>query len=149
MRDTRLNNTDELKATMKETWTSITPQQCHRADGYVPCHIDVVIHAEETLSIKRWRMQDCNIQTGASYLSHQVLPWFLCGKNSKAEPLPSCNNDSHDDNNVIMRSNSNISFLFYCTDWLMLMIWGTMSSLYKQWPGRRQVGREELKNQWH
>lgn len=74
---------------MKETWASITPQKCHRVMAYVPCRIDVVIHAEEALSIKRWRMQDWNIQTGASYPSHQVLPWFLCGNNSNAEPLPS------------------------------------------------------------
>lgn len=116
----------------------------------MPCRVDVVINAEEALSIKRWRVQDWNIQTGASYPSHQVLPWFLCGNNlQKAEPLPSSKNDNYDDNNVSMRSISNISYLFYCTDWLMLMIWGTMSGLYKQWPGRRQVVREELKNQWH
>ncbi len=30
MRDTRPNNGDELKATVKETWASITPQQCHK-----------------------------------------------------------------------------------------------------------------------
>ncbi len=29
MRDTRPNNADELKATVKETWASIPPQQCH------------------------------------------------------------------------------------------------------------------------
>ena len=29
-RSTRLNNTDELKAAIKATWASITPQQCHR-----------------------------------------------------------------------------------------------------------------------
>ncbi len=28
MRDTRPNNADELKATVKETWASIPPQQC-------------------------------------------------------------------------------------------------------------------------
>ncbi len=30
MRDTRPNNADELKATVKETWASIPPQQCHK-----------------------------------------------------------------------------------------------------------------------
>ena len=30
VRDSRPNNTDELKATIRGTWASITPQQCHR-----------------------------------------------------------------------------------------------------------------------
>ncbi len=30
MRDTRPNNADDLKATVKETWASIPPQQCHK-----------------------------------------------------------------------------------------------------------------------
>ncbi len=30
MRDTRPNNADDLKATIKATWASITPEQCHR-----------------------------------------------------------------------------------------------------------------------
>ncbi len=30
MRDTRPNNADELKATVKEIWASIPPQQCHK-----------------------------------------------------------------------------------------------------------------------
>ncbi len=30
MRDTRPNNADDLKAAVKATWTSITPEQCHR-----------------------------------------------------------------------------------------------------------------------
>ncbi len=30
MRDTRPNNADELKASVKETWASIPPQQCHK-----------------------------------------------------------------------------------------------------------------------
>ncbi len=32
MRDTRPNNADDLKATVKETWASIPPQQCHKTD---------------------------------------------------------------------------------------------------------------------
>ncbi len=32
MRDTRPNNADELKATVKETWVSIPPQQFHKTD---------------------------------------------------------------------------------------------------------------------
>ncbi len=30
MRDTRPNNADDLKAAIKATWASITPEQCHR-----------------------------------------------------------------------------------------------------------------------
>ncbi len=34
MRDTRPNNADDLKATVKETWASIPPQQCHNLCKY-------------------------------------------------------------------------------------------------------------------
>ncbi len=30
MRDTRPNNADDLKASIKATWASITPEECHR-----------------------------------------------------------------------------------------------------------------------
>ncbi len=30
MRDTRPNNADDLKAVIKATWASITPEQCHK-----------------------------------------------------------------------------------------------------------------------
>ncbi len=36
MRDTRPNNADELKATVKETWASISPQQCHKLITSMP-----------------------------------------------------------------------------------------------------------------
>ncbi len=36
MRDTRPNNADELKATVKETWASIPPQQCHKLITSMP-----------------------------------------------------------------------------------------------------------------
>ncbi len=39
MRDTRPNNTDDLKAAIKE--------QCHRLIASIPCCIDAVIHAKE------------------------------------------------------------------------------------------------------
>ncbi len=35
-RDTRPNNADELKATVKETWASIPPQQCHKLITSMP-----------------------------------------------------------------------------------------------------------------
>ncbi len=34
MRDIRPNNADDMKAAIKATWASITPEQCHR----LPCH---------------------------------------------------------------------------------------------------------------
>ncbi len=46
MRDTRPNNADDLKAAIKATWASITPEQCHRLIASMPRHIDAVIHAK-------------------------------------------------------------------------------------------------------
>ncbi len=46
MRDTRPNNADDLKAAIKATWASITPEQCHRLITSMPRHIDAVIHAK-------------------------------------------------------------------------------------------------------
>ncbi len=46
MRDTRPNNADELKATVKETWASIPPQQCHKLITSVPRQIEAVIKAK-------------------------------------------------------------------------------------------------------
>ncbi len=46
MRDTRPNNADELKATVKETWTSIPPQQCHKLITSMPRWIEAVIKAK-------------------------------------------------------------------------------------------------------
>ncbi len=47
MRDTRPNNTDNMKAAIKATWASITPEQCHRLIAFMPRRIDAVIHAKE------------------------------------------------------------------------------------------------------
>ncbi len=47
MRDTRPNNADDLKAAIKATWASITPEQCHRMTASMPRLIDAVIHAKE------------------------------------------------------------------------------------------------------
>ncbi len=45
-RDTRLNNADDLKAAIKATWASITPEQCHGLITSMPRRIDAVIHAK-------------------------------------------------------------------------------------------------------
>ncbi len=46
MRDIRPNNADDLKATIKATWASISPEQCHRPIASMPRRIDAVIHAK-------------------------------------------------------------------------------------------------------
>ncbi len=45
MRDTSPNNADDLKAAIKATWASITPEQCHKLINSMPCRSDSVIHA--------------------------------------------------------------------------------------------------------
>ncbi len=47
------NNADELKAAIKATWASITPQQCHRLITSMPRRIEGVICAKEAPS-KYW-----------------------------------------------------------------------------------------------
>ncbi len=49
MRDTRPNNADDLKATVKETWASIPPQQCHKLITSMPRRIEAVIKAKGAL----------------------------------------------------------------------------------------------------
>ncbi len=44
--DTRPNNADDLKATVKETWASIPPQQCHKPITSMPRRIEAVIKAK-------------------------------------------------------------------------------------------------------
>lgn len=46
MQDTRFNNTEELRVTIRATWASVTPQQCYRWINSTLCHIAVVIHAK-------------------------------------------------------------------------------------------------------
>ncbi len=46
----RPNNTDQLKAAIKATWASITPQQCHGLFTSIPCRIETVICAKGALT---------------------------------------------------------------------------------------------------
>uniref|UniRef100_A0A8C1KDJ2 Transposase n=1 Tax=Cyprinus carpio TaxID=7962 RepID=A0A8C1KDJ2_CYPCA len=46
MRNKRPNNADELKATVKETWASIPPQQCHKLITSMPRRTEAVIKAK-------------------------------------------------------------------------------------------------------
>ncbi len=45
-------NADELKATVKETWASIPPQQCHKLITSMPRQIEAVIKAKANNSQK-------------------------------------------------------------------------------------------------
>ncbi len=46
MRNKRPKNADDLKATVKETWASIPPQQCHKLITSMPRRIEAVIKAK-------------------------------------------------------------------------------------------------------
>ncbi len=46
IRNKRPKNPDELKATVKETWASIPPQQCHKLITSMPRRIEAVIKAK-------------------------------------------------------------------------------------------------------
>ncbi len=46
MRNKIPKNADELKATVKETWASIPPQQCHKLITSMPRRIQAVIKAK-------------------------------------------------------------------------------------------------------
>ncbi len=46
MRNKRPKNADELTATVKETWASIPPQQCHKLITSMPRRIEAVIKAK-------------------------------------------------------------------------------------------------------
>ncbi len=50
MRNKRPKNADELKATVKETWASIPPQQCHKLISSMPRRIEAVIKAKGALT---------------------------------------------------------------------------------------------------
>ncbi len=50
MRNKRPKNADELKATVKETWASIPPQQCHELITSMPRRIEAVIKAKGALT---------------------------------------------------------------------------------------------------
>ncbi len=52
MKDTRPINADDLKASIKVTWASITPEQCHRLIVSMPRRIDAVMQKEAQPSIE-------------------------------------------------------------------------------------------------
>ena len=69
MRDTRPKNVDDLKATIKATGASITPQQYHCLIASMPRHIHAVIHAKGDIT-KYWVYRK-------TYFSEA---WYFCLK---------------------------------------------------------------------
>ncbi len=60
-RNKRPKNADELKVTVKETWASIPPQQCHKLITSMPRRIEAVITAKGAPT-KYWvHIQEMNI----------------------------------------------------------------------------------------
>ncbi len=53
MRNKRPKNADELKATVKETWASIPPQQCDKLNTSISWRIEAVIKAK-VVPTKYW-----------------------------------------------------------------------------------------------
>ncbi len=71
MKDTRPNNADDLKATVKETWASIPPQQCHKLITSMPRRIEAVITAKGAPT-KYW------VHTGAGHIIRiSSKSWFI------------------------------------------------------------------------
>ena len=56
--DERPNDADDLKATIKASWASITPEQYHRLISLMPRCIDAIIHGKrrpkQVLSAEKW-----------------------------------------------------------------------------------------------
>ena len=68
MRDRRPNNPEELKAAIEASWSSITPQQCHRLIASMPRSTEAVIHAKGP-QFKHWvHMHDYTFQRGPTFL---------------------------------------------------------------------------------
>ena len=55
---TRPNNADELRASIKASWASLTPQQGQRLIDCMPRHINAVIHAKGVLTKYTMHIQD-------------------------------------------------------------------------------------------
>ncbi len=69
MRNKRPKKNDELKATVKETWASIPPQQCHKLITSMPHRIEAVIKEKGALpSIEYTTVNEHTFQTANSSL---------------------------------------------------------------------------------
>ncbi len=77
MRNKRPKNVDELKATVKETWTSMPPQQCHKENITTPkgwehtptIHFNTTNASRGCNSLYIWCIY---------YLSHIRCIWLSC-----------------------------------------------------------------------
>ncbi|KAK3559203.1 hypothetical protein QTP86_005199 [Hemibagrus guttatus] len=58
MRNKRPKNADELKATVKETWASIPPQQCHKLITSMPRPIEATAGTVQFFQIEEWAADD-------------------------------------------------------------------------------------------
>ncbi len=61
MRNKRPKNADELRATVKETWASIPPQQCHKLITSMPRRIEAVIKTKGAPTKYRVHIQKIKI----------------------------------------------------------------------------------------
>ncbi len=90
-RDTRPNNADELKATVKETWASIPPQQCHKLITSMPRRIEAVIKAGLQTATKTVAFATKNINLRVKFLLRSPLAtiyiYMLWHKNLHARTL--------------------------------------------------------------
>ncbi len=75
MRNKRPKNADELKATVKETWASIPPQQCHKLITSMPRRIEAVIKAKGAHTLWKHTFQKANnsIKMFFFYWSYEVF----------------------------------------------------------------------------
>ncbi len=64
MKNKRPKNADEQKATVKETWASIPPQQCHKLITSMPRQIEAVITQKEPLPSIEYRHVHTGIKGG-------------------------------------------------------------------------------------
>ncbi len=62
MRNKWPKNADELKATVKETWASTPPQQCHKLITSMPRRIEAVIKAKGAPTKYRVHINEYNFQ---------------------------------------------------------------------------------------
>uniref|UniRef100_A0A8C2KJB9 Uncharacterized protein n=1 Tax=Cyprinus carpio TaxID=7962 RepID=A0A8C2KJB9_CYPCA len=70
MRNKRPKNADELKATLKETWASIAPQQCHKLITSMPRRIEAVILAKGVEMKRAFQEAGCVFCLIVPYLNH-------------------------------------------------------------------------------
>ncbi len=75
MRNKRPKNADELKATVKETWASIPPQQCHKLITSTPRRIEAVIKAKEAPTMYWIHIQNMNIVSRRPTIHNFFFNW--------------------------------------------------------------------------